>query len=125
MKKCPICGYDPSEKLNYIQEIRREYDKRSKKTAGYIKKVWHEIIKYTPSERNNLNLFRFMKGISNADDICVNRMIEEFLAKEYHTRQYGLSYLRSMILNDSTNLEKRKELERKRLGSLPPKRRIE
>jgi hypothetical protein len=118
--KCPCCGYDSNRRYNYGEEIRNISGNFSKKAQDILRKTYKLIIAEIPSEKSPQKLFNFMMKIQNAHSRIIVDKCSEYIEKEYCTQFKGYNYLAAMILGSNSNIDKRKLVEKKIYGSVPP-----
>jgi hypothetical protein len=125
MKKCPCCGYEFGNKYNPSMQIISLLSKRDKITKNMINKVCSYIQSQVISDDNIDKKFKFLQGISHANDDSIQKSISRYILSKLYMQGYGYSYLRSMIIREYTDSPKKKLNELKRYGKPPKKRKKE
>ena len=118
MPKCPVCSNDMPKK-EMSKKLKLLQLSVSPKLGVYIKKIFHKI-----EERwaiKDIEKCAFYSHIENVNENIVINMINTFIIKKLDERGCTLSYLSSMIVNESKREEFKNEYERKRLDRIPPK----
>ena len=118
--KCPCCGYVLNKKYDATKEIGSLIAKRSSGTRIYLRKVLQSINKNLPSDMTRNAQFKFLQGISTANDNVIKWAIDRYIEEGHLTHGRGLAYLKSMILNHSKNRKSMSKNERLSRGLSPP-----
>lgn len=119
MFKCPYCGHDLSKPVDYNSLILKELELYPKDIQKLIKEVSRKITTTIPSETSK-QLHWMLYSIKDISEYAIKFGIVQFLDHEYHLHGKGFGYLKAIINNAYVNYNKFKELERKRLGTIPP-----
>jgi len=122
MNKCPVCGYSPDSKIDYRTAISNLLDERPSHISKLLKKTINFVIKYIPSERDNKKVYEFLQSINKIDDRNIKFALEQYLNAKYYMEQKGLSYLKAIIINIGKDSKIKREMERKKYGSIPKER---
>tara|TARA_Y100001951_G_C11123779_1_gene174320 strand:+ start:9 stop:395 length:387 start_codon:yes stop_codon:yes gene_type:complete len=118
--KCPCCGYVFNRKYDPTQEIGKLIAKRNSGTKAYLRKILLLINKNLPSDMTRDVQYKFLQGISKANDNVIKWAIDRYLEEGHLAKGRGLAYLKSMILNHSKNRTKMTKSERLSRGLSPP-----
>ena len=119
MNKCPVCGYSPDSKIDYRTAIFNLLGKKQSHISKLLKKTINFVIKYIPSERDNKKVYEFLQSINKVDDKNIKFALEQYLNAKYYMEQKGLSYLKAIIINIGKDSKIKREMERKKYGSIP------
>tara|TARA_R110002020_G_scaffold181370_3_gene376273 strand:+ start:11841 stop:12215 length:375 start_codon:yes stop_codon:yes gene_type:complete len=122
--KCPNCGYVYGTNKKQQDDLSDMLMARDEKTRKLIRKVHRDITKVLPSDRMLKSFWSFMKGTNHIENRELRRGINQFYKSNHLNFGRGLAYLKAIIVNQHLNKNKQKELERKRLGSAPPLRKV-
>ena len=117
--KCPACGYrfrgsNPS--LGIIRLMKM----RSRKCQDHLQYICNVIEAEIPSEDDKIKRFKFLQGISRANEDAIGIMIARYSLKRLYKEGYGYAYLRIMILKEDKDGPVKRANEKKRHGK-PPK----
>jgi len=119
MNKCPVCGYIQNKIVDYKKATSNLLNERPYHISKLLKRVINLVIKYIPSERDNKKVYYFLQSISKVNDRNVQLALEQYLNSKYYLEQKGLSYLKAIIINIGKDSKIKKEMERKKYGSIP------
>ena len=119
LNKCPSCGYEFSKQYNVTSGIAKLMKERGKKTKEYLTKIARIINDNIPSQDRSA-YWRFLWAIRYEKDNIIEYAVENFYQKRYYLQGKGFPYLRKIVQTLSTDSEALKELERKRIGGVPP-----
>jgi hypothetical protein len=123
--KCPCCGYVFNRKYDPTQEIGKLIAKRSLGARSCLRKILLLINKNLPSDMTRDMQYKFLQGISIANDNVIKWAVDRYLEEGHLTKGRGLAYLKSMILNHSKNRTTMSKNERMSRGITPPLVKIE
>tara|TARA_Y100000310_G_scaffold119306_1_gene118044 strand:+ start:273 stop:662 length:390 start_codon:yes stop_codon:yes gene_type:complete len=118
--KCPCCGYILNKKYDATKEIGSLIAKRGPSARIYLRHILQSINKNLPSDMTRDAQFKFLQGISAANDETVKWAIDRYTDEGHLIKGRGLAYLKSMILNHSKNRKKMSKNERLTRGLSPP-----
>ncbi len=118
MNKCPACGY-ALKGSNPSLGIIRLMKKRSKKCQDWLKYICNVIEAEIPSEDDMNTRFKFLQGISKANEDAIGNTVARYSLKRLYKQGYGYSYLRSMILKEDKDGPVKRANEIKRYGKPP------
>ena len=118
--KCPCCGYILNKKYDATKEIGTLIAKRGPSARIYLRHILQSINKNLPSDMTRDAQFKFLQGISAANDETVKWAIDRYTDEGHLIKGRGLAYLKSMILNHSKNRKKMSKNERLTRGLSPP-----
>jgi hypothetical protein len=104
---CPCCGYDFRNK-NWVKESNDLLKRYNNETYAIVKKTINVSSQFTKVYPEDV--YKFLKGISVADERVVFDGCKTFLRKKSYQLK-GLNYVKYIILN----LEKNEEQIRQRL----------
>lgn len=121
--ECIVCGHNPSVKYNPKKRVVELLSERSKKTQRILRNVLKAISKI-PSQNDTTQQFYFLQAISKVDEKIINLSIHNFLEDDRHVQGKGFKYLQSIILKNDKDKIKLLELEIKRLGRTPTKKKV-
>ena len=118
--KCPCCGYILNKKYDATKEIGSLIAKRGPSARIYLRHILQSINKNLPSDMTRDTQYKFLQGISAANDETVKWAIDRYIDEGHLIKGRGLSYLKSIILNHSKNRKKMSKNERLTRGLSPP-----
>lgn len=120
-RTCPACGHNENMNITQIQKRTKDvFDSFSKIIQFQIKQVASIIEGALPSERNLNTKYRFMVHIRECRDEAIFKKIDEFVKTSKANEGKGYMYLAAMIKKYEENIDKVKEMERKRFGRIAP-----
>ena len=122
--RCPVCGYQYGSMKKQGDDINEMLNKRGDKAKGMIRDIHRKIVFTIPSQRLQKVYWSFLKATDHIGDKEIIQAITEFIRAKHINYGRGLSYLRAIIVNKHLDKDKLKELEKKRLGSSPPIRKV-
>ena len=121
--KCPVCGHnlsdDAGDSSYYIKFRLQQY---SNKTAKLLKAVHRVTSVGLPSQ--DIKAFRnFLYRIEMEDieEYCIQKGCTIYLDGGYINQGKGLAYVHGIIKISGKDNKKLKEMERKLIGTSPPK----
>jgi len=117
--KCPACGYEPSKQHNTTAGISKMLKERNKNTKKALTKIATIINSTIPSQDRDA-YWRFLWAIRYEKDGLVEHAIENYYQKRYYLQGKGFPYLRKIVQTLGKDSESLKQLERKRIGGVPP-----
>ena len=118
--KCPECGFDLNNRGNKMgKEMSEMLRARTKYTRNKINNIATLINDLIPSQ-NRTEYWKFLVGIKNIDDKIVDYGIEQYYQGGHHNQGKGFPYLKKILQTLGQDNEAIKELERKRIGGVPP-----
>ena len=90
--KCPCCGYVFNRKYDPTQEIGKLIAKRNSGTKAYLRKILLLINKNLPSDMTRDVQYKFLQGISKANDNVIKWAIDRYLEEIYtvHLSSYQM-----------------------------------
>ena len=121
---CPICGHSTYKKKNPLNELRSLYGQRSDRAKKALEKVSEKIKKHIPSDKSIEAKLKFMYKVSKVGDVEFVRGCEAYLNSIHWQKGKGWNYLAAIINNVGQNSTAVAKAERKRIGSLPPKKEL-
>jgi hypothetical protein len=121
--KCPACGFSDQGNYNPQKRIVVLLSERSKKTQKILRNVIR-LIRNIPSENTKIKQFYFLQGISNISEDIIQLVVHKYVQDERHTQGKGFPYLQKMIQQMNTDKEKLLELEIKKHGRTPSKKKV-
>ena len=120
ISKCPACGFELRKRSNNMgKDISEMLRKRSNPTKGKIHKIALLINDLIPSQ-NRTAYWKFLIAIKEIEDRTVEYGIESYYQSGHHIKGKGFAYLRSIIQTLGKDSDALRELERKRIGGVPP-----
>jgi len=120
ISKCPACGFELRKRSNNMgRDISEMLRKRSSPTRDKIHKMAILINDLIPSQ-NRTAYWKFLIAIKEIEDRTVEYGIESYYQAGHHTKGKGFPYLRSIIQTLGKDSDAIRELERKRIGGVPP-----
>ena len=125
INKCPACGFELRKRSNNMgRDISEMLRKRSKPTRNKIHKIAVLINDLIPSQ-NRTAYWKFLIAIKEIEDRTVEYGIESYYQAGHHIKGKGFAYLRSIIQTIGKDNDAIRELERKRIGGVPPVIKVE
>lgn len=121
--KCKACGFNDSVKYNPRKRIVSLLTERSKGTQKILRNVI-KLINRIPSQKDSNKQFYFLQAISKIDEQIIKLAVHKFIQDERHSAGKGFAYLKKMITNMNENKDKLLELEIKKLGRTPAKKKV-
>jgi len=118
INKCPACGYE-FRRSNPSMGIVKLLRERSRKCQDWLKYICNVIEAEIPSEDDITKRFKFLQGISKANEDAIGNTIARYSLKRLYKQGYGYSYLRSMILKEDKDGPVKRANEIKRYGKPP------
>ena len=123
--KCPECGFDLYNRGNKMgKEMSEMLRSRSKYTRNKINHIATLINDLIPSQ-NRTEYWKFLVGIKKIDDKIIDYGIEKYYQGGHHNQGKGFPYLKKILQTLGQDNEAIKELERIRIGGVPPIIKIE
>tara|TARA_R100000655_G_scaffold109605_1_gene164621 strand:- start:847 stop:1263 length:417 start_codon:yes stop_codon:yes gene_type:complete len=120
ISKCPACGFELHKRANNMgRDISEMLRKRDSVTRSRIHKIALMINDLIPSQ-NRTAYWKFLIAIRDIEDRTVEYGIEQYYQAGHHTKGKGFPYLRSIIQTLGKDSDALRELERKRIGGVPP-----
>mgnify|MGYP003135045270 FL=1 len=120
INKCPACGFELTKRSNNMgRDISEMLRKRGNVTRGKIHKMAIMINDLIPSQ-NRTAYWKFLIAIRDIEDRTVEYGIEQYYQGGHHSQGKGFPYLRSIIQTLGKDSDAIRELERKRIGGVPP-----
>ncbi len=121
LAECPNCGFDLNGTFNISSKIQMLFNKRSTRARESIKTIIR-LTKQTFPVRPK-DVYHFLLRIKDVPDNIIVFTINRYF-KQKHYESKPINYLAAIIKNHNENLDKLREVERKRFGSKPPTREI-
>jgi hypothetical protein len=106
----------------YNTQLFSLINKRPESVKVILRLAIKKISEMLPSERETNSVVNFLSKIQDANNAVIKHQTTVFLEDELFARGKGLAYLAAMINNYGKNQESIAKMERKRLGSVPPRR---
>ena len=116
MPKCPQCGYNFNNKLNYTNLIRNLSKESSKEMKNQVNRIIREMTVYEKVTMQEL--YFFLYNIKEKEDGVIISQINKFYeSKAYQSKP--LSYLTKMITSYEEEQKKKLDIDRKIYGRAP------
>ena len=123
--KCPSCGFNLYSRGNNMgREMSEMLRARNHSTRKKINKIATIINDLIPSQ-NRTEYWKFLIAIKSISDGNVIHGIESYYQGGHVNKGKGFPYLRTIIQTIGKDSEAIKELERRRIGGVPPIIKIE
>ena len=120
INKCPACGFELYKRSN---NMGRDISEMLKHRSIYTRKKIHNIailINDLIPSQNRTAYWKFLIAIKEIEDTTVEYAIEQYYQAGHHIKGKGFPYLRSIIQTLGKDSDALRELERKRIGGVPP-----
>jgi len=121
---CPACGFNLNKQFVPVRDMQALFGQRNESCKAAIREVAELITKNIPTDKAIIKKAKFLRKITKADDATVKRGIESYIRGGHHLQGKGYDYLAVVINNTGQNSERQRYNEKKRLGTVPPKRKI-